>query len=145
MLQDVTSQQAQAIEAISGGATLTEVAASLGISRMTLYRWQNDPGFLNALHQCKLDMIDQISINLTRLAGRSLQVLNDILNAPDTPVQARLRAVEIVLGRTAQFQALADQEQRLLVLENIVQGLLHEKPDPPGDEPAPAYPGPYRP
>jgi len=117
MSQNVTWRQRRAIaELLTGKGTKQDAAAAAGVTRQTLWRWQQEPAFQQALKDAIADAIADISAQLVRLAGKATPAIERTLDATDNE-NVRLRAAFGILDRMLAIAELADIERRLAELE----------------------------
>jgi post-segregation antitoxin (ccd killing protein) len=63
--QSLSAQQERAVELILGGMTVTAVAASIGVSRETVHRWQRENfPFIAAVNRAKRELSEAASVRL---------------------------------------------------------------------------------
>lgn len=84
----LSASQIKAINLISEGKPLTDIALELNVSRKTLHRWQNIPDFQIALNQKKKELWDTIPERLRKLTYKSLIVIEEILSNESHPDRA---------------------------------------------------------
>lgn len=98
-------------------------AEAAGVSRKTLYRWLKDVDFLAALADAQAEALAGLSRRLVALGDQAASVLRDAMSDSNTPINARLRASNIVLGRLLELHELTALDTRLRNLEKRI-GLL---------------------
>lgn len=97
--------------------TLTDAAATCGLTEKTLYRYMIRIEFRQALVQAELETIDRITRRLVAGQDTALDVLEDIMKSPkDTD---RRQAAAAWLDYTLKYKGL-DNEARLIALEEVV-------------------------
>lgn len=116
----LTPKQHKAIEVLVTSGNVTEAAAAAGVSRETIYTWtRTDKAFQAEKDAISSAYIGELSSRLNLLAQQAVSTLQEILSNPDAPVNARIRAADIVLGRQIQLYEMADIARRITRLENI--------------------------
>ena len=105
-----SDKECLALYALAHGAAAPAAAWFAGVARSTIYRWQEDARFLEALERLKGDQRD------------SMNALRAIVNDPQAPPTIRLRAVrmlqkaDIQLGFKDLGRNLADHD----VIESVL-------------------------
>jgi hypothetical protein len=113
----LTAQQRRAIEALLTHGTTTAAAEAAGVQRKTVYRWKQQPEFIEALAEAERAAVERLSRDLAGLSAQAAEVLRDAMR-PGQKMSNRLRAVEIVIGRLVDLRGLVEIEKRLEQLEN---------------------------
>ena len=109
------------------GALLTSrnvrsACSTAGISERTAYRWLADPTFRAALHEAEAQLLDGVARRLLALAEAATDHLGGVLTGPMTTDQARLRAIDLVLGHLLKLRELNTLEARIARLEEAING-----------------------
>jgi transposase len=78
-LAHLTDQQLTAIELILAGRRQSDVAQQLGVTRQTLWRWRNDPAFIEELSRRQEERRASMTQRVTYLAGLAFDVMEDQL------------------------------------------------------------------
>jgi transposase-like protein len=98
--QGLSPAQAQVVQALAQGGTVTAAAAAAGVHRATIYHWFNTlPEFQNAAQESRQEYVATLSDQLRELSSVALTTLRTILDDPTTPAAVRLRAAMAVLQR----------------------------------------------
>jgi len=119
-IKDLTPKQRKAIEVLVTSGNVTEAAAMAEVSRETIYTWmRTDKDFQAEKDRASSDCIAELSSRLNTLAQQAISTLQQILSDPNAPVNARIRAADIVIARQIQFYEIADIVRRITKLENI--------------------------
>jgi len=119
-IKDLPPKQRKAIEVLVTSGNVTEAAAAAGVSRETIYTWmRSDKAFQTERDGISSANIGELSTRLNSLAQQAVSTLQEILSNPDAPVNARIRAADIVIGRQVQLYEMADIARRITRLENI--------------------------
>ena len=108
---NLTSVQTRAITLFAGGASLPEVAAMVGKSNRTLYRWLKQPDFAGKLNEAT---DRQFTVARRRLAAGMQTAIDTLINVAeneDMPPAVRVRASSEILS-----YAIRINEQHDLIL-----------------------------
>lgn len=119
---ELTPKQRLAVAALLTEPSNQAAAAACGVSARTLWRWQQQPAFVDALRAAERGAIDQASRRLATAAGTAITVLTDVLNSPTAAPGIKVRAAECVLMAVLKIRELASLEQRVAVLEMLIHG-----------------------
>jgi len=99
---------------------VTEAAAAVGVSRETIYAWiRSDKVFQAERDKASSACVSELSSRLNTLTQQAVSTLQQILAVPNAPVNARIRAADIVIGRQIQLYGMTDMVRRITRLENI--------------------------
>ena len=95
----------QVIDALSGGANLTDAAAAAGVHCNTVAYWRrNVPPFQAALQQAESDrdlLFRERAVELADLAFASLrEILADPKSSPSVRLRAAIFIIQTALGQT---------------------------------------------
>src|SRR5258706_1564330 len=108
----LTPKQEQAILALlQGGAEQAARAANIG--PRTLYRWQNDPGFQEALRKARRAAFSHAIARLQQGSGPAVSTLLKVMVDPKTQASTKVRAAECVLNHAAKAIEIEDIEARV--------------------------------
>ena len=128
--EDLTPQQAQAVEALLQQPTLARAATVTHISERTLRRWLAEPAFKRAVQEARRSAFSQ-AIGLTQwYASVAVAALVKVINDGAAPANARVTASAILLKFGREGIELDDLAQRIEVLEQSLA--------PPASVPLPA-------
>ena len=117
MTEKVTPKKRKAVEALLTKADIKKAAEAAGVSRKTLYRWLKDADFLAALAEAEAEALATLSRTLVALGDQAVAVLRDAMRDSTAPINARLRAADMVLSRLLQLRELVNLDRRLSNLE----------------------------
>ncbi len=117
MPENLTVRQHRAVTALLTTPDVTTAARDAKVSRDTLYRWMADPLFVAALREGEAATLAAVSRSLVRLAERAAATLEGAMTDEATPVSAKIRAADAVLGRLLQVRELVTLEARVRELE----------------------------
>ena len=90
--------QRLALNALIGGATMTDAARAAGVDRSTVYRWLDGvPGFVAELNRGRLEQAQTLRAELRGLATDAVRTLRELVTSDATGEAVRLRAALAVL------------------------------------------------
>jgi len=88
----LTPHQQSVCLALAQGNSITAAARETGINRSTVYAWmKNDANFLHAVEQLRQDQSAEFYERLSRISSASLDLIEDTLHDPKTPISVRVR------------------------------------------------------
>jgi transposase-like protein len=93
-IAELTEKQLEALEALTDGQNVTQVAARIGVNRSTIHRWLQDPHFQAARRQLMQERFDQLRTRSLAMGERALDALDHLLTNP-VDDRHRLSAVKI--------------------------------------------------
>ncbi len=97
---DLTPVQAQVVQALAAGRSVSAAARGAQLHRSTIHNWLKDqPAFAAAVKTARESYRLELGDDLLDLAGDALQTLRSLISSPDTPPAVRLRAALAVLER----------------------------------------------
>jgi hypothetical protein len=99
-------------------ATREEAAQAAGINPATLYRWQKDPQFQQALLEARREVFGQAMGRLQHAARMAVDTLIGIMNDPEATASGRVQASKCVLELSRKSLELDDVKIRLAELES---------------------------
>src|SRR5260221_3773719 len=92
--------QAQVIEALAQGQTVSAAAEKAGIHRTTIHHWiRNQPQFKAAVRTAQAEYASEVNDSIHELAAYALLTLHDLLRHPATPHAVRLKTALAILQR----------------------------------------------
>src|SRR5258705_3672251 len=92
--------QAQVIEALAQGQTVTAAAEKAGLHRTTIHHWiRNQPEFKAAVRTAQSEYAAEVNDSIHELAAHALLTLHDLLRDPATPHTIRLKTALAILQR----------------------------------------------
>src|SRR6266404_3810040 len=96
----LTPVQAQVIEALAQGQTVSAAAEKAGIHRTTIRHWiRNQPQFKAAVRTAQSEYASEVNDRIHELAAHALLTLHDLLRDPATPHAVRLKTALAILQR----------------------------------------------
>lgn len=129
MPKKLTAKHYRAIESLLTKGIVTEAATAAGVSRDTLYRWLKDDTFRQALTEAESEALQTLSRSLVAMGEDASKALRDAMTGKEVPTGAKLRAVDIVLGRLMQLRELINLEERVAEIERRLRGDNPKTPD----------------
>src|SRR6266403_6401701 len=92
--------QAQVIEALAQGQTVSAAAEKAGVHRTTIHHWiRNEPQFKAAVQTAQSEYAAEVNDGIHELAAHALLTLHDLLRDPTTPHAVRLKTALAILQR----------------------------------------------
>jgi hypothetical protein len=110
-------QTEQIILALLEHGTFEKAAAALGISVITIWRWEKKPGSKEAFHKARREAFSRTIARLQHAGGAAVTTLLKVMVDKDAPAASRVRAADCVLNHAANAFELEDLEMRLERLE----------------------------
>ncbi|MCB9150196.1 MAG: hypothetical protein H6641_15680 [Caldilineaceae bacterium] len=114
----LSAAQRKSIETLMTTGNTAAAADAAGVNRSTVYKWQKEPHFIEAMRHAEADAVAGLSRTLAGLGELAAASLRDAL-ASDQKISTRLRASEIVISNLLRLRELVDLESRLTALEEI--------------------------
>ena len=97
---DLSPVQAQVIEALAQGQTVSAAAEKAGVHRTTIHHWiRTEPQFQAAVRIAQAEYSAELNDGIRELAARALLTLHDLLQDPTTPPAVRLKTALAILQR----------------------------------------------
>lgn len=110
--------QTKAIAALLTEPTIEEAARVAGVGRRTLFRWlAEDAAFVAELRTAEEAAIDHAARRLVGLQDAAINVLSDVLTAPDVAPGVRVRAASLIVELSLRLRELRSLEERVSALE----------------------------
>jgi len=119
----ITTKQRLAIAALASGLGPTKAAVKAHVSRATLYRWQQDPGFAAAVREAEDDLWADATRHVRELAVAGSARLLRILADAKTTDGAAIRAALGVLALAPRYREMGQLERDVAELRDLVDGL----------------------
>lgn len=110
----------RALSALIESRTIAEAADRAGVSASTLYRYTSEPEFRGRLRAVSRTALAEASRRLSAESAEAVNVIAEIMTAPNTPAQVRLNAADRILQHAARLTERTDMLERLAELEGIV-------------------------
>ncbi len=115
---DFTPRQTLAMPYIAANPSMTEAAKAAGISRVTLYRWMQDPSFRAELERIRRDAVDLAYAELRGLALKSVTAIAELLEDPDPRVRGM--AARTALNSVAKAEEVYQLRNRFDILDRAI-------------------------
>ena len=113
----LTPIQSQVLAGLLAGKSVSAVARENDIHRSTIYTWRHEqPYFTTALDQARSRHQTALFDHVQDLADQALDVVTELLTAPDAPL--RLRAAQVIL-RAAEPSHLSQDARTAIELASI--------------------------
>jgi hypothetical protein len=113
------TKKALALEVLSSGLSVEKASEMAHVSRQCIYNWLSQESFKAELRKRQRILFQSLSKRLMSITEKALQVLDDCLSSRTEAV--RLRASGIALSSLKNVMELADFEERLSELEEIIR------------------------
>lgn len=95
-----------------------KAAAAAGISKVTLWRWQQKPKFQRALAEARREAYSQAVARLQQGSGAAAATLLRVMTDTTAPAASRVRAASCILATAARSLELQELEIRVRELES---------------------------
>ncbi len=112
---ELTFKQMKSCYLIVSGMSMRDVAASVGTSETTIFRWLKLPAFQDELRQLKRIVIERSLGKLQVLNDKSIQTLERLLNCGNYPTECR--AAVAILTKNHESIDFFEYESRLAKIE----------------------------
>jgi hypothetical protein len=109
----------QLLLALACGATVEQAARQCGLTARTVYRRLEDDGFRRQIQDLRTEMVQRTAATLTAAGSESVKTLLT-LQQPTVAPAVRLGAARAVLEIGIKLREVADLEQRLAALEQLL-------------------------
>lgn len=116
MTKNLTPKQVLALDSLAIGGDVAGAARAAGVSRTTVYRWQEEPTFAGELRARTDGMLDALARRVLSLGDSAGAALADGLDSGQ-PIQHRLRAAALVCQHGPALAEITDILRRLAALE----------------------------
>lgn len=124
--QGLTAQQVNALEQLLLGWSYRQVAAQIGVTHKTVWRWMRSPVFRAQFEAEKRQVVTETTTLLTRLGTRAVTTLGQMVADPAMPPAVRVTAARTILELVYHR---ADAEE-LTALRHLYEGLVNGEPAP---------------
>jgi hypothetical protein len=101
--------QLNALRLIASGTPDCQVASTLNVSVMSIYRWRRLPAFEAKLHAITSSGLEEISKTLNATALTAVETLQEVLCDMSQPVPIRMRAALGVLSALGPVNAALER------------------------------------
>jgi hypothetical protein len=113
------SRKYRAIAALLKHGHKEKAAEDAGVHPATLWRWQRDPKFQQALREGRREAFSQCVGRLQQASTTAVETLLGIMTDQDAPAGSRVRAAQCVVELSQKSFELEDLEVRISDLEQI--------------------------
>lgn len=114
-------RQTRALTAMLHQPTLRLAAGEAGVNEDTLYRWlRNDEAFKAEYLQLRQEVVRNAVFQLQKATNNAVNCLTSVMNDPEAPSSARVRAAAEVLAQSMKALEIEAMEERLSRLELLV-------------------------
>lgn len=120
VVERLTPNQTAALGHLLNGCSYSETAKLVGVNQSSIDNWMKLPAFKSALNESKQRSLDSATSKLCRTALRSVEVLEELMNDPETSSSTRVRACEAVLNNAVRFVELTNITFRLSMIEETL-------------------------
>ena len=119
--ENIRSKREKTKETLINGllcnTSVSATARATGISETTIYRYLNDPAFVDAYEERRREMMRDSCHALQANMGGAIEELVKIIKAPETSPQIRLNAIDMLLRHSYRMTEQMDILSRLEQLE----------------------------
>ncbi len=115
-----TRKKEKAIAALLTTDTVEQAASVAGIAESTIYRWLQNPTFLEQYRKARKAAVDQAISTLQKRANKAAKALIDIAEDQEMPPSTRVAAAREILQTSIKGIERDDFERRLEELERMV-------------------------
>lgn len=116
-------RQARFVTAMVTAPTVPDAARQAGISVRTAQRYLHDPDVQAALGRAFDDSLIQVTRQVNAALGRTLSVLEAIVDDPHAPTHSRVAAARLLLDAGIRLRQTLDLAQRVNSLEEKQRSL----------------------
>lgn len=122
----MNTNQRRAIEALLSEATIRDAAEKAGLGETTLYRYLADPNFKAELRKRQNEALAAVTASLVGMSEKAVRVLRDVLDDPEIPPTAKVRAALGWLKEKREAVELGDLVDRVAALEQVLIDAANE-------------------
>ena len=115
-----TRKKEKAIAALLTTDTIEQAANVAGIAESTLYRWLQNPTFLEQYRKARKAAVDQAISTLQERSNAAAKALVDIAEDQEMPPSTRVAAAREILQASIKGIERDDFEARLEALERMI-------------------------
>jgi hypothetical protein len=103
---------------VARGSSISQAAITVGISTGSGYRWARKPEVRKSEDDIRSTVLQTASYRMVCITGRAIDTLEELLGSESEKI--RLSAARIVLNGTVKMRQLAELEQELQQIREIV-------------------------
>jgi transposase len=115
-----TRKQEKAIAALLTTDSVSQAANVAGVGERTLYRWLQEPVFLEQYRKARKTALDQAISTLQERSNAAARALVDIVEDQEMPPSTRVAAAREIIQASIKGVERDDFESRLEELERMV-------------------------
>jgi hypothetical protein len=113
----ITPKQTQTIRALLKCKTQAEAARKAGVGQNTIWRWFQEPAFIEAYRAASARSLDAAVGALQAACGEAVELLRDVMADKTAHVGAKVSAARSVLEIAIRAKELIEHEERIAELE----------------------------
>lgn len=115
----LTLKQEKAILCLLSSTSNEEVAAAAGISRITLWRWQQQPEFQEKMNEAKQKAIEDAARMIQCASAKAASILIAIANDQSAHSAHRVAAAKAILNYSMKIREQKDLKEEMPRLEVV--------------------------
>jgi len=120
--EKLTARQEKAILAILSEPGVEAAAAAVGVNPATLWRWQKEPAFREALADARREAFSTATTRIAGACAGAVETLRSIAADKDAPTSARVSAAKAILDGARQALEVQDLDARIAAIEERMRG-----------------------
>jgi hypothetical protein len=124
---ELTPKQEAAIAALITHSTLKKAAAAVGVTEVTLWRWQKQPHFHKAYMLARWKTVQQAMANIQNSTSKAAAFLDKVIDDDKQDPRLRMTAARLILDNGLAAVQLEDQERRLAEVEDLIKEAQDQK------------------
>lgn len=104
-LKKLTYKQQNALVLILLGENNKSVASKIGVDENTIYRWRNDINFKSVLLDMRIQVLENMEVQLHNLGNKAIKKLTHLLDNAENE-NNQLKASTFILDKIMQYEQL---------------------------------------
>lgn len=104
-LKKLSDKQQNALMLILLGENNKSVASKIGVDENTIYRWRNDINFKSVLLDMRIQVLENIEVQLHNLGNKAIKKLTHLLDNAENE-NNQLKASTFILDKIMQYEQL---------------------------------------
>jgi hypothetical protein len=124
---ELTPKQEAAIAALISHSTLKKAAAAVGVTEVTLWRWQKQPHFHKAYMLARWKTVQQAMAHIQSSTSKAAAFLDRVIDDDKQDPRLRMTATRLILDNALAAVQLEHQEQRLSEVEEALRKFKEEE------------------
>ena len=104
-LKKLSDKQQNALMLILLGENNKSVASKIGVDENTIYRWRNDINFKSVLLDMRIQVLENIEVQLHNLGNKAIKKLTYLLDNAENE-NNQLKASTFILDKIMQYEQL---------------------------------------